>query len=126
MEGIKDEGKDMQQDVVYHVKGKSNEPQGYLSFTYRFGRDVVGGCHCGQRKSCREEEEMPNGMSYTRGWFHAGVLVSVPTVALQGLAILLADAATQTETSEDEASPRICTGSVSCAPWESSRMHLTS
>nr|GEW66998.1 hypothetical protein [Tanacetum cinerariifolium] len=42
------------------------------------------------------------------------------------LNILLANAATQTETSEDEASSRICTGSVSCAPWESSRMHLTS
>nr|GFD50635.1 hypothetical protein [Tanacetum cinerariifolium] len=34
-----------------------------------------------------------------------GVPVSVPTVAPQGLAILLADAATQTETSEDGASP---------------------
>nr|GEV52930.1 hypothetical protein [Tanacetum cinerariifolium] len=55
-----------------------------------------------------------------------GVLVSVPTVAPQGLAILLADAATQTETSEDGASPRIYTCGVSCAPWESSRMHLTS
>nr|GEV28911.1 hypothetical protein [Tanacetum cinerariifolium] len=55
-----------------------------------------------------------------------GVPVSVLTVALQALAILLTDAATQTEKSEDEASPRICTGSVSCALWESSRMHLTS
>ncbi|GJX38478.1 hypothetical protein Tco_0251781 [Tanacetum coccineum] len=36
-----------------------------------------------------------------------GVLVSVPTVAPQGLAILLADASTQTETSEDEASLRL-------------------
>nr|GEW67470.1 RNA-directed DNA polymerase, eukaryota, reverse transcriptase zinc-binding domain protein [Tanacetum cinerariifolium] len=36
-----------------------------------------------------------------------GVLVSVPTVAPQGLTILLADAATQTETSEDDASPRL-------------------
>nr|GEZ86294.1 hypothetical protein [Tanacetum cinerariifolium] len=43
-----------------------------------------------------------------------------------GLAILLTDAATQTKASEDRASPRICTGSVLCAPWESSRMHLTS
>nr|GEV77723.1 hAT dimerization domain, ribonuclease H-like domain protein [Tanacetum cinerariifolium] len=34
-----------------------------------------------------------------------GVSVTVPTVAPQGLAILLADAATQTETSEDGASP---------------------
>nr|GEY73003.1 hypothetical protein [Tanacetum cinerariifolium] len=36
-----------------------------------------------------------------------GVSVSVPTVAPQGLAILLADAATQTEISEDKASPRL-------------------
>ncbi|GKF37789.1 gypsy type transposase [Tanacetum coccineum] len=36
-----------------------------------------------------------------------GVLVSVPTVAPQGLAILLADAAIQTEISKDEASPRL-------------------
>ncbi|GJX64244.1 hypothetical protein Tco_0298587 [Tanacetum coccineum] len=36
-----------------------------------------------------------------------GVPVFMPTVAPQGLAILLADAATQTETSEDEASPRL-------------------
>ncbi|GKF26502.1 hypothetical protein Tco_0082396, partial [Tanacetum coccineum] len=37
-------------------------------------------------------------------WFD-GVPVSVPTVAPQGLAIQLADAATQTQISEDEASP---------------------
>nr|GEW09388.1 hypothetical protein [Tanacetum cinerariifolium] len=36
-----------------------------------------------------------------------GVPVSVPTGAPQGLAILLVDAATQTETSEDDASPRL-------------------
>nr|GEU36476.1 transposase (putative), gypsy type [Tanacetum cinerariifolium] len=36
-----------------------------------------------------------------------GVSVSVPTVAPQGLAILLADAATQTKISKDEASPRL-------------------
>nr|GEV65683.1 hypothetical protein [Tanacetum cinerariifolium] len=46
--------------------------------------------------------------------------------------MLLADAIAantllhKTETSEDGASPRICNGSVSCAPWESSRMHITS
>nr|GEX08042.1 hypothetical protein [Tanacetum cinerariifolium] len=42
--------------------------------------------------------------------YHArsdGLPVSVSTVAPQGLAILLADAATQTETSEDDASPRL-------------------
>nr|GEW01058.1 hypothetical protein [Tanacetum cinerariifolium] len=36
-----------------------------------------------------------------------GVAVSVPTVAPQGLAILLTDSATQTKTSEDEASLRL-------------------
>nr|GEU67342.1 putative reverse transcriptase domain-containing protein [Tanacetum cinerariifolium] len=36
-----------------------------------------------------------------------GVPVSVPTVALQGLAILLADASIQTKVIEDEASPRL-------------------
>ncbi|GJS43490.1 hypothetical protein Tco_0568533 [Tanacetum coccineum] len=36
-----------------------------------------------------------------------GVSVSIPTVAPQGLAILLADAAVQTEDSEDEASPTL-------------------
>nr|GEX69498.1 hypothetical protein [Tanacetum cinerariifolium] len=36
-----------------------------------------------------------------------GVPVSMPTVAPQGLAILLADTATQTDTSEDDASPRL-------------------
>nr|GEW33137.1 hypothetical protein [Tanacetum cinerariifolium] len=42
--------------------------------------------------------------------YHArydGILVSAPTVAPQDLAILLADAATQTETSKDDASPRM-------------------
>ncbi|GJV36005.1 hypothetical protein Tco_1408482 [Tanacetum coccineum] len=67
-----------------------------------------------------------------------GVLVSVPTVAPQGLAIMLADAATQTEKSEDEASPRLIRSKslppmyyldwpyVLDALWESSLMHLTS
>ncbi|GKB91085.1 hypothetical protein Tco_0963357 [Tanacetum coccineum] len=36
-----------------------------------------------------------------------GVPVSVPTVAPQGLAILLADAAMQTDISEDEASSKL-------------------
>ncbi|GJS05660.1 hypothetical protein Tco_0322168 [Tanacetum coccineum] len=36
-----------------------------------------------------------------------GISVSVPTVAPQGLAILVADAAIQTEIYEDEASPRL-------------------
>nr|GEX24554.1 hypothetical protein [Tanacetum cinerariifolium] len=53
-------------------------------------------------ESCRAEEKMPHSMPYS--WVgsahHArsdGVPASVPTVVPQGLAILLADAATQTE-----------------------------
>nr|GEZ20014.1 hypothetical protein [Tanacetum cinerariifolium] len=43
----------------------------------------------------------------THGVCSDGVSMSVPTVVPQGLAILLADAATQTKTFEDEASPRL-------------------
>nr|GEY26836.1 hypothetical protein [Tanacetum cinerariifolium] len=42
--------------------------------------------------------------------YHArsdGIPISVPTVAPQGLAILLADAATQKDITEDEASPKL-------------------
>ncbi|GJR51886.1 hypothetical protein Tco_1402407 [Tanacetum coccineum] len=54
----------------------------------RFPRgDAAGGCHRGQQK--------PSD----------GIPVLVPTVAPQGLAILLADAVIQTEASKDEASP---------------------
>ncbi|GKA16400.1 hypothetical protein Tco_0696147 [Tanacetum coccineum] len=59
--------------------------------------------------------------------YHArsdGIPVFVPTVVPQDLAILLADAATQTDISEDEASPRLL--SVLHAPWESCRIYLTS
>nr|GEW20197.1 transposase (putative), gypsy type [Tanacetum cinerariifolium] len=45
-----------------------------------------------------------------------GVPVLVPTIAPQGLAILLADAATQTETSEDGASPRLLSVIGWCVP----------
>nr|GEU41340.1 ribonuclease H-like domain-containing protein [Tanacetum cinerariifolium] len=78
-----------------------------------------------KKKKCRVVCHT-HDVGYTHHARSDGLPVSVPTVAPQGLAILLTDAATQTETSEDMASPRICTGSVLCAPWESSRMHLTS
>nr|GFC45659.1 hypothetical protein [Tanacetum cinerariifolium] len=76
------------------------------------GRDTVAGCHCGQRKSCREEKRCrvvcrTHGVGFANHARSDDVPVSVPTVASQGLAILLADAATQTETSEDGASPRL-------------------
>ncbi|GKC50731.1 hypothetical protein Tco_1073476, partial [Tanacetum coccineum] len=63
-------------------------------------------CHAEKKKKCQV-------MCHTHrvgSAHHArsdGVPVSMPTVAPQGLAILLADAATQTQTSEDEASPRL-------------------
>nr|GEV36962.1 hypothetical protein [Tanacetum cinerariifolium]GEV67400.1 hypothetical protein [Tanacetum cinerariifolium] len=45
-----------------------------------------------------------HGVGFAHHTISDGVSVSVPTVAPQGLAILLADAATQIETSEDDAS----------------------
>nr|GEU33920.1 E3 ubiquitin-protein ligase SIRP1-like [Tanacetum cinerariifolium] len=48
-----------------------------------------------------------HGVSFAHHARSDDVLVSVPTVAPQGLAILLADAATQTETCEDGANPRL-------------------
>ncbi|GKD95688.1 hypothetical protein Tco_1379585 [Tanacetum coccineum] len=48
-----------------------------------------------------------HGVGYAHHAIFDGVPVSVPTVAPQGLAILLADAATQTEIFEDKASPRL-------------------
>nr|GEV31515.1 ribonuclease H-like domain-containing protein [Tanacetum cinerariifolium] len=58
------------------------------------------------------KKEMSGGVSYHGVGFayHVrsdGVPVSVPTISPQGLGILLADDATQTETSEDGASPRL-------------------
>ncbi|GJU24615.1 hypothetical protein Tco_1163236, partial [Tanacetum coccineum] len=60
-----------------------------------------------------EKKKKSRVVCYTHGVgsaHHArsdGVPVSVPTVAPQGLKIMLADAATQTEVSEDEGSPRL-------------------
>nr|GEY16033.1 hypothetical protein [Tanacetum cinerariifolium] len=59
-----------------------------------------------KKKGCRVVCRT-HGIGFT---YHArsdGVLVSVPTIAPQGLAILLEDATTQTETSKDDASPRL-------------------
>nr|GEV57336.1 hypothetical protein [Tanacetum cinerariifolium] len=62
--------------------------------------------HDKKKKKCRVVCCM-YGVGSTHHARFDDVLVSVPTVAPQGLAILLADAATQTEISEDEASPRL-------------------
>nr|GEW38981.1 hypothetical protein [Tanacetum cinerariifolium] len=48
-----------------------------------------------------------HGVSFAHHARSDGIPVSAPTIAPQGLAILLPDAATQTETSEDDASPRL-------------------
>nr|GEW42532.1 transposase (putative), gypsy type [Tanacetum cinerariifolium] len=58
-----------------------------------------------KKKKCRVVCRT-HGVGFAHHARSDGVSVSVPTVAPQGLAILLADAATQTETS-DEASPRL-------------------
>nr|GEW32183.1 transposase (putative), gypsy type [Tanacetum cinerariifolium] len=62
--------------------------------------------HAEKKKKCRVVCRT-HGVSSARHARSDGVSVSVPTVAPQGLAILSADVATQTETSKDEASPRL-------------------
>nr|GEV80734.1 hypothetical protein [Tanacetum cinerariifolium] len=81
--------------------------------------------HAVKKKKCRVvcRTHEVGSANYARS---DGVPVSVPTVAPQVLAILLADAATQTEISEDGASHRVRTGSILCAPWESLCTHPTS
>nr|GEX11342.1 hypothetical protein [Tanacetum cinerariifolium] len=68
---------------------------------------IAANVSCGEKKKrcrvvCRTHEV--GSAHHTRS---DGVPVSLPTVAPQGIAILLADVATQTETSEDDASPRL-------------------
>ncbi|GJU17355.1 hypothetical protein Tco_1145321 [Tanacetum coccineum] len=59
-----------------------------------------------KKKKCRVVCRT-HGVASTHHARSDGVPVSVPTVAPQGLAILLVDASTQTEISEGEASPRL-------------------
>nr|GEW60138.1 hypothetical protein [Tanacetum cinerariifolium] len=59
-----------------------------------------------EKKRCRVVCRT-HGISFANHARSEGVPISVPTVAPQGLAILLADAATQTETFEDDASSRL-------------------
>nr|GEV72809.1 transposase (putative), gypsy type [Tanacetum cinerariifolium] len=59
-----------------------------------------------KKKKCRVVCRT-HGVNFVHHAGSDGVIVSVPTVTSQGLAILLADAATQTKTSEDGASLRL-------------------
>ncbi|GKE89517.1 hypothetical protein Tco_1566992, partial [Tanacetum coccineum] len=59
-----------------------------------------------KKKKCRVVCRT-HGISYAHQARYDGIPVSVPTVAPQGLAILLVDAAKHTEVSEGEASPRL-------------------
>ncbi|GKG49279.1 hypothetical protein Tco_0515731, partial [Tanacetum coccineum] len=74
--------------------------------------DTVRGCHranisrAEKNKKCRVVCRT-YGVGFAHHARSNGIPVSVPTAAPQGLAILLANAATQTEISEDEASPRL-------------------
>ncbi|GJZ24190.1 hypothetical protein Tco_0561649, partial [Tanacetum coccineum] len=73
-------------------------------------RDIIGGCHCREYKPGGEEKKCrvvccTHGVGSAHHARSDGVAVSVPIAAPQGLAILLTDAATQTEGSEGEVSP---------------------
>nr|GEU58201.1 AAA-ATPase At3g50940-like [Tanacetum cinerariifolium] len=67
-------------------------------------REIPNVSHAEKKKKCRVVCRT-HGVSSARHARSDGVPVSVPTVAPQGLAILLANVATQTKTSKDEASP---------------------
>nr|GEU75971.1 putative transposase (putative), gypsy type [Tanacetum cinerariifolium] len=62
--------------------------------------------HAEKKKKCRVVCRT-HGVSSAHHARSDGIPVSVPTVAPQGLAILLVDAATQTYITEDEASPKL-------------------
>nr|GEU99852.1 hypothetical protein [Tanacetum cinerariifolium] len=67
--------------------------------------DIAANVSRAGKKKCRVVCRT-HGVGSTHHAMSDGVLVSMPIVAPQGLAILLADAGTQTETSEDGVSPR--------------------
>ncbi|GKC42969.1 hypothetical protein Tco_1060691 [Tanacetum coccineum] len=95
--------------IDIHVYPEVREPKNPWSFKEEILLEDVMAANL----SCAEKKKKCQVVCHTHrvgSAHHAradGVPVSVPTVAPQGLAILLADAATQTETSEDEASPRL-------------------
>ncbi|GJW71015.1 hypothetical protein Tco_0127932 [Tanacetum coccineum] len=62
--------------------------------------------HVEKKKKCKVVCRT-HGIGFAHHVRSDGVAVSVPTVAPQGLALLLTDAATQTERYEDEVSPRL-------------------
>nr|GEV66504.1 hypothetical protein [Tanacetum cinerariifolium] len=66
------------------------------------GRDWIGGCYCGEHQSCRTEKRncivcRTHGVGSAHHARSDRVPVSAPIVVPQGLALLLVDAATQTE-----------------------------
>nr|GEW10597.1 hypothetical protein [Tanacetum cinerariifolium] len=101
--------KGMSEGLKYKVEhGKVRDPKDPWSFK----KEILLVDAIAVNVSCAEKKKKCRVVCRTHGVgpaHHArfdGVPVSVPTVALQGLAILQADTATQTKTSEDEASPR--------------------
>nr|GEV62729.1 transposase (putative), gypsy type [Tanacetum cinerariifolium] len=96
--------KNMKYPLVDQLESLKDAPMDVIMASLHLESDI-------RADAPQKEEKVSSGMPYT--WVgsahHArsdGILISVPTVAPQGLPILLADAATQTETS-DEASPQL-------------------
>nr|GEW67031.1 hypothetical protein [Tanacetum cinerariifolium] len=105
LEKLKDPTIDLKIPVYLEVRN----PKDPWSFKYEILlEDAIAAnvSHAEKKKKCRV-------MCHTHGVGSAhhtrsdGVPVSVPTISPQGLAILLADAATQTQIIENEASPRL-------------------
>ncbi|GKD17346.1 hypothetical protein Tco_1206504, partial [Tanacetum coccineum] len=95
-----------------HLEGDSREDAPQWIYTWSIKEEILledaiaANIRFSEKKKCRMVCRT-HGVGSAHHARFDGIPVSMPTVAHQGLAILLADAATQTEISEDEVSPRL-------------------
>nr|GEX45746.1 hypothetical protein [Tanacetum cinerariifolium] len=108
--------KDAHIDVIMsslYLKSDSGEDAPYPKDPWSFKEEILledaiaaDIRHAKSKKKCRVVCRT-HGVGFAHHARSDGIPVSVPTVASQGLSILLADAATQTNITEDDASPKL-------------------
>nr|GEX30917.1 hypothetical protein [Tanacetum cinerariifolium] len=103
LEGMKDAPMDV---IMASLHMESNTGDDALQWIHELPDPIVATVSCAEKKKKCRVVCRTHGVGSAHHAWSDGVPVSVPTVVPQGLAILLADTATQTETS-DEASPRL-------------------
>ncbi|GJT45037.1 hypothetical protein Tco_0953752 [Tanacetum coccineum] len=99
-------GRDLEVVEAYDPEAHSKDPWAIkeeMLLEYAIAANVSS---AEKKKKCRVVCRT-HGVGFAYHVRSNGVLISAPTVAPQGLAILLADASTQTEISAGEASPRL-------------------